>query len=100
MDATAFLQRDTYKLVDVLLSLQQLPGMEKAHFCFLLLFVLLESLSFILQKDVITIRQQAILGLGMEGIHIISWKLLFTGVIETLINRGRKCAKESLTTSV
>lgn len=49
-------------MADVLLSLQQQPGMEKAQFHFLLLFVLLESLSFILQENVITIRQQAILG--------------------------------------
>lgn len=49
-------------MVDVLLSLQQQPGMEKAQFHFLLLFVLLESLSFVLQENVITIRQQAILG--------------------------------------
>lgn len=59
---TAFLQRGTYKVVEVLLSLQQQPGMEKAQFHFLLLFVLLESLSFVLQENVITIRQQAILG--------------------------------------
>lgn len=60
--ATAFLRRGTYKVVDILLSLQQQPGMEKAQFHFLLLFVLLESLSFVLQENVITIGQQAILG--------------------------------------
>lgn len=54
--------RGTYEVADVLLPLQQQPGMEKAQFHLLLLFVLLESLSFILQENVITIRQQAILG--------------------------------------
>lgn len=59
---TAHLLRGSYKVADVLLSLQQQPGTEKAPFHFLLLFVLPESLSFILQENVITIRQQAILG--------------------------------------
>jgi len=49
-------------VADVLLSLQQQPGMEKAKFHLLLLFVLSESLSSTLQENVITIRQQAILG--------------------------------------
>lgn len=60
--ATAFLQRGSDKVADVLLSLQQQPGMGAAQFHFLFLFVLLESLSSIWQENVTTMRQQAILG--------------------------------------
>lgn len=66
------LYRGAYKVTDILLPTQCQPGMGKAWFHFLLLFVLLKSLSFILQENVITIRQQAILGSGMEGIRTVS----------------------------